>query len=413
MRKLFSNLTFWVIAAIFIGVAFGYLFPQMGEALEPLGIAFIKLVKMLIAPIIFCTIVTGIAGMEDTKKFGSVGLKSILFFLAITALGAVIGLVAVNLFNTGEGLNYTVSAADTERAASFASKSEHSGGNFLLNIIPNNVVGAFAEGNLLQVLVFSILFGIALMKVGKKANPFITGLKSLEAGLFDVIRIIMKFAPIGIFGAMSFTVGKYGLGSLVSLSQFVVLFIGTCLLFVIVILGVLFRAFGFNVFKLFAYLKEEILIVLGTSSSEAAMPSLMEKLEKLGCSRPVVGLVIPTGFSFNLVGTSIYLTLAAVFLAQVTKTPMDLDAQIQLCLILLVMSKGAAGVAGAGLVVLAAGLPVIGGIPPGSVALIIGVDCFMSRGRSFTNLIGNAMATLLVAKWENEIDLDQYRKEIQ
>lgn len=413
MRKLFSNLTFWVIAAIFIGVAFGYFFPQTGEALEPLGIAFIKLVKMLIAPIIFCTIVTGIAGMEDTKKFGSVGLKAILLFLANTTIGAVMGLLAINLFRIGDGMHFSISAEDTERASSFASKAEHGGGNFLLKIIPDNVVGAFAEGNLLQVLVFSVLFGIALMKVGKKATPFIRGLKSLEAGLFDVIRIIMRFAPIGIFGAMSFTVGKYGLGSLVSLSQFVILFIGTCLVFVIFIVGGLFRAFGFNIFKVLAYLKEEVLIVLGTSSSEAALPSMMEKLEKMGCSRSVVGLVVPTGFSFNLDGTSIYLTMGAVFLAQVTQTPLDVAAQIQLCLILLVMSKGAAGVAGAGLVVLAAGLPVIGGIPPGAIALIIGVDCFMSRGRSFTNLIGNAIATILVAKWENEIDMDQYRKEIQ
>ena len=413
MRKLFSNLTFWVIAAIFIGVTFGYFFPQTGEALEPLGIAFIKLVKMLIAPIIFCTIVTGIAGMEDTKKFGSVGLKAILLFLANTTIGAVMGLLAINLFRIGDGMHFSISAEDTERASSFASKAEHGGGNFLLKIIPDNVVGAFAEGNLLQVLVFSVLFGIALMKVGKKATPFIRGLKSLEAGLFDVIRIIMRFAPIGIFGAMSFTVGKYGLGSLVSLSQFVILFIGTCLVFVIFIVGGLFRAFGFNIFKVLAYLKEEVLIVLGTSSSEAALPSMMEKLEKMGCSRSVVGLVVPTGFSFNLDGTSIYLTMGAVFLAQVTQTPLDVAAQIQLCLILLVMSKGAAGVAGAGLVVLAAGLPVIGGIPPGAIALIIGVDCFMSRGRSFTNLIGNAIATILVAKWENEIDMDQYRKEIQ
>jgi aerobic C4-dicarboxylate transport protein len=413
MKKLFSNLTFWVVASIFIGVVFGYFFPHTGESLEPLGIAFIKLVKMLIAPIIFCTIVTGIAGMEDTKKFGSVGLKAILLFLANTTIGAIMGLLAINIFRIGDGLHFSISAEDTERASNFASKVDHGGGNFLLKVIPENVIGAFAEGNLLQVLVFSVLFGIALMKIGKKATPFVKGLKSLEAGLFDVIRIIMRFAPIGIFGAMSFTVGKYGLGTLVSLSQFVMLFVGTCLVFVLFVVGGLFRAFGFNILKVLSYLKEEILIVLGTSSSEAALPSMMEKLEKLGCSRSVVGLVVPTGFSFNLDGTSIYLTMGAMFLAQVTHTPLDLSAQIELCLILLVMSKGAAGVAGAGLVVLAAGLPVIGGIPPGSIAFIIGVDCFMSRGRSFTNLIGNAIATILVAKWENEIDMDVYNKELQ
>jgi aerobic C4-dicarboxylate transport protein len=411
MKKLLNNLTFWVIVAIALGVIFGAFVPNLAKSMEPLGLAFIKLVKMLIAPIIFCTIVSGIAGIGDTKKFGSVGAKSIGFFLILTALGAIIGLITVNIFNTADGLTYTVTADDISKAHAFASKSEvHSGGDFLLKIIPDNAIGAFANGDLLQVLVFSILFGLAVMKIGEKADPFIKGLKSLEAGLFDVIRIIMKLAPIGVFGAISFVIGKYGLASLVPLGKFVVLFLSTCTFFILIILGLLFKAFGFNIFKLIAYLKEEMLIVLGTSSSEATLPSLMEKLEKIGCTRPVVGLVIPTGFSFNLVGTSIYLTLAAVFLAQVTHTPLDIPAQINLCLLLLVMSKGAAGVAGAGLVVLAAGLPDTGHIPLGSVSIIVGIDCFMSRGRSFTNLIGNAIATILIARWENEIDLEKSKE---
>jgi aerobic C4-dicarboxylate transport protein len=280
----------------------------------------------------------------------------------------------------------------------------HGAVDFLLNIIPENVMSAFSEGNLLQVLLFSVLFGFALSRIGDKATPILKGIKSLESGLFGVIRIIMRLAPVGAFGAMSFTIGKYGFGSLASLGELMLCFYVTCILFIIVVLGSVLKYFGFNIFRLINYIREEILIVLGTSSSEAALPGIMEKLEQAGCSRSVVGLVIPTGYSFNLDGTSIYLTMAAVFLAQATGTPLTLSHQLTLLLLLLVTSKGAAGVTGSGFITLAAVLPVAGSVPVAALALILGIDRFMSEARAITNLIGNAVATLVVAKWEKEID---------
>jgi len=405
MRKIYKVLYFQVIVAIILGIILGVYQPTFAESLKPLGDGFIKLVKMMIAPIIFATVVTGIAGMEDTKKVGRVGIKAILYFEVISTLALIIGLIIVNLFQPGAGMHVNPSTLDQTAVARFVKPAQgHGVVDFFMNIIPENVVSALAEGNILQVLLFSVLFGFALSAAGEKAAPFLRGIKSMEAGLFGVIKIIMKIAPLGAFGAMSFTIGKYGLGSLVSLGQLMLSFYTTCIIFVALVLGGVMKLTGYNLFRLLKFIKEEILIVLGTSSSEAALPGLMEKMETIGCSRSVVGLVVPTGYSFNLDGTSIYLTMAAIFLAQATGTPLDLFHQITLLLVLLITSKGAAGVTGSGFITLAAVLPVVGTVPVASLALILGIDRFMSEARAITNLIGNAVATVVVAKWEKEID---------
>ncbi len=405
MTKIYKGLYFQVVVAIILGIFLGVYQPALAESLKPLGDGFIKLVKMMIAPIIFVTIVTGIAGMQDTKKVGRVGIKAILYFEVISTLALIIGLIIVNLFQPGSGMHVDPLTLDQAAVAKFVKPTQSHGiVDFFMNIIPENIISALAEGNILQVLFFSVLFGFALSKVGEKATPILKGIKSLEAGLFGVIKIIMKVAPIGAFGAMSFTIGKYGLGSLASLGQLMLSFYTTCLLFIFLALGSVMKLSGFSLIRLLSKIKEEILIVLGTSSSEAALPSLMEKMEKIGCSRSVVGLVIPTGYSFNMDGTSIYLTMAAVFLAQATGTPLNLSHQITLLLVLLITSKGAAGVTGSGFITLAAVLPIVGTVPVAALALILGIDRFMSEARAITNLIGNAVATVVVAKWEKEID---------
>ena len=405
MRKFYKGLYFQVIVAIILGIVLGVYQPALAESLKPLGDGFIKLVKMMIAPIIFSTIVTGIAGMQDTKKVGRVGVKAIVYFEIVSTVALIIGLIVVNIFQPGSGMNIDPATLDQAAVSKYVTPAQgHGVVDFFLNIIPENIVGALANGNLLQVLFFSVLFGFALSKIGDKAAPLLKGIKSLEAGLFGVIRAIMKVAPLGAFGAMSFTIGKYGLGSLASLGQLMFSFYMTCLLFVILVLGAIMKYSGFSLYRLLQLIKEEILIVLGTSSSEAALPGLMEKLERAGCSRSVVGLVVPTGYSFNLDGTSIYLTMAAVFLAQATGSHLDLYHQITLLLVLLITSKGAAGVTGSGFITLAAVLPIVGTVPVASLALILGIDRFMSEARAITNLIGNAVATVVVAKWEKEID---------
>ena len=405
MTKIYKGLYFQVIVAILLGIVLGVTQPGLAESMKPLGDGFIKLVKMMIAPIIFVTVVTGIAGMQDTKKVGRVGIKAILYFEVISTLALIIGLIIVNLFQPGAGMHIDPLTLDQSAVSKFVKPAQsHGVVDFFLNIIPENIVNALAEGNILQVLLFSVLFGFALSKVGEKASSVLRGIKSLEAGLFGVIKIIMKVAPIGAFGAMSFTIGKYGLGSLVSLGQLMFSFYTTCILFIFLVLGGVMRYTGYSLFRLLKFIKEEILIVLGTSSSEAALPGLMEKMEKAGCSRSVVGLVVPTGYSFNLDGTSIYLTMAAVFLAQATGSPLDIGHQITLLLVLLITSKGAAGVTGSGFITLAAVLPIVGTVPVASLALILGIDRFMSEARAITNLIGNAVATVVVAKWEREID---------
>ncbi len=411
--KIFKGLYTQVIIAIITGILLGAMFPSFAIKLKPLGDGFIKLVKMMISPIIFCTIINGIAGMEDTKKLGRVGLKSIIYFEVVTTLALIIGLIVINILKPGIGMNIDPSTLDTKNAEIYLTKSEAAGWqDFILHIIPESIVNALATNNLLQILFFSILLGFALSKIGEKAKPLLSGIKSLESALFTVIKIIMKVAPLGALGAMSFTVGKYGLHSLTSLGSLMLSFYITCILFISIILGGILKYFGFNLFRLLRYIGDELLIVLGTSSSEAALPSLMNKLEKAGCSESVVGLVVPTGYSFNLDGTSIYLTMAAVFLAQATNTPLNVSHQITLLLVLLLASKGAAGVTGSGFITLAAVLPVAGQIPVASIALILGIDRFMSEGRAITNIIGNTVATIVIAKSENELDLILAKKSI-
>ena len=400
-----------VIFAIIVGIIIGIYFPSFAIQLKPLGDAFIKLVKMMIAPIIFCTIVNGIAGMENTKKVGKVGIKAIVYFEIVTTFALMIGLLIVNILKPGVGMNIDPATLDMKAVEAYATPHKSQGVlEFIMNIIPDNIISALSAGNILQILFFAILLGFALSKIGSKAKPFLVGLKSIEEALFAVIRIIMRVAPLGALGAMSFTIGKYGLESLVSLGQLMGSFYLTCILFITLILGGILKYTGFNLFRLLAYIKEEILIVLGTSSSEAALPSIMDKLRKLGCSEPVVGLVIPTGYSFNLDGTSIYLTMAVVFLAQATNTPLGLSHQISLLLILLLVSKGAAGVTGSGFITLAAVLPIVGNVPVAAIALILGIDRFMSEARAITNLIGNSIATIVIAKSENEIDMVTAKK---
>ena len=411
MPKLFKSLYFQVLVAIGIGIIIGYAYPAFAVELKPLGDGFIKLIKMMIAPIIFCTIVTGIAGMQNTKKVGRVGLKAILYFEVVTTIALMIGLLVINLLKPGVGMNVDPASLDTKSVENFITDSKsQSVSDFIMHIIPDNIVNALSTGSILQVLFFAILLGFALTKIGAKAAPLLKGIQSLEDGLFAIIKIIMKVAPLGALGAMAFTIGKYGLGSLTALGQLMGSFYITCILFIVIVLGGILKYAGFNIFRLIAYIKEELLVVLGTSSSEAALPSLMNKLEKAGCSEPVVGLVIPTGYSFNLDGTSIYLTMAAVFLAQATNTPLDIPHQITLLLVLLLTSKGAAGVTGSGFIVLAATLPTVGHIPVAAIALIFGIDRFMSEGRALTNIIGNTVATIVVAKWEKEIDMETANK---
>ena len=400
-----------VLLAIAIGILLGNYYPGFAVQLKPLGDGFIKLIKMMIAPIIFCTIVTGIAGMQNTKKVGRVGLKAILYFEVVTTLALIIGIIVVNVLKPGVGMNVDVTLLDTKAVENFIAESKsQSVGDFLLHVIPENIVNALSTSNILQVLFFSVLLGFALSKIGVKDAPLVKGIQSLEHGLFAIIKIIMKVAPLGALGAMAFTIGKYGVGSLAQLGQLMGSFYLTCILFIVIVLGGILKYAGFNLFRLLGFIKEELLIVLGTSSSEAALPSLINKLEKVGCSEPVVGLVVPTGYSFNLDGTSIYLTMAAIFLAQATNTPLDIGHQVTLLLVLLLTSKGAAGVTGSGFIVLAATLPTVGHIPVAAIALIFGIDRFMSEGRALTNIIGNTVATIVVAKWEKEIDMPTAKK---
>lgn len=416
MKKLFSLLYFQVILAILIGVAIGHFYPEIGVQLKPLGDGFIKLIKMVIAPLIFCTIVLGIAGMDDVKKVGKVGIKAVAYFQVLTFVAMFIALGVINLVQPGVGMDIDAGSLDTSSVASYidqgSGRSEGVSG-FLLDIIPQNVFGALATGNILQVLFFAILFGFALSKIGVKAQPALTVMQSFLDGLFAVIKMIMRVAPLGAMGAMGFTIGRYGLSSLTSLGILMLTFYGACLIYIFLAVGLILRYYNISIFKLLRYIKEELLVVLGTSSSESVLPAIMEKLERAGCSKPVVGLVIPTGYSFNLDGTTIYLTMAAVFLAQATNTPMDFGQQMFLLFVLTITSNGAAGVTGSGFIILVASLPIVGNIPVASVALIFGIDRFMSEARALTNLIGNAAAALVVARWEKELDMEQLHREMQ
>jgi len=401
----YRHLYFQVIVAIIAGMLLGHFYPEFGASLKPLGDAFIRLVKMIIAPVIFLTVATGIAGMSDLKKVGRVAGKAMLYFLCFSTLALIVGLIVGNLLQPGAGMNIDPASLDGKAVAAYATKAhETTITGFLMNIIPETIVGAFAQGDILQVLFFSVLFGISLGMVGEKGKPVLDFLTALTTPIFRLVAILMKAAPIGAFGAMAFTIGKYGIGSVANLAFLILTFYITALLFVVVVLGAVAKYNGFSIFALIRYIKEELLLVLGTSSSEAALPNLMQKMERAGCKRSVVGLVIPTGYSFNLDGTNIYMTLAALFIAQATGIHLSLGEQILLLLVAMLSSKGAAGITGAGFITLAATLSVVPSVPVAGMALILGIDRFMSECRALTNLVGNAVATIVVARWEGELD---------
>ncbi|MBH3430963.1 dicarboxylate/amino acid:cation symporter [Pseudomonas alkylphenolica] len=412
-QPLYKSLYIQVLVAITIGILLGHYYPETGVALKPLGDGFVKLIKMVIAPIIFCTVVSGIAGMQSMKSVGKTGGYALLYFEIVSTIALIIGLVVVNVVKPGAGMHIDVSTLNASSVAAYAAAgAQQTTVGFLLNIIPNTVVGAFANGDILQVLMFSVIFGFALHRLGAYGKPLLDLIDRFAHVMFNIINMIMKLAPLGAFGAMAFTIGQYGVGSLVQLGYLMACFYVTCVLFILVVLGGIARAHGFSVLKLIRYIREELMIVLGTSSSESALPRMLTKMERLGAKKSVVGLVIPTGYSFNLDGTSIYLTMAAVFIAQATDTTMDITHQITLLLVLLVASKGAAGVTGSGFIVLAATLSAVGHLPVAGLALILGIDRFMSEARALTNLIGNAVATVVVAKWVKELDEDKLHAEL-
>ena len=405
-RKFYHHLYFQVIVAIIAGSLLGHFYPDFGASLKPLGDAFIKLVKMVIAPVIFLTVVTGIAGMRDMGKVGRVAGKAMIYFLTFSTLALIIGLIVANVVQPGAGLNIDPKTLDPKAVATYAAKAHDASIiNFLMDIIPATPVSAMANGDILQVLFFAVLFGIALGGVGDLGTPVLKVLTAASHAMFRLVAIVMKAAPIGAFGAMAFTIGKYGIGSVKNLAFLIATFYLTAALFVFIVLGLVARYNGFSLWKLLRYIREELLLVLGTSSSEAALPGLMLKMERAGCAKSVVGLVIPTGYSFNLDGTSIYLTMAAVFISQATDTPMTLTQQLTLLAVLLLTSKGAAGITGSGFIVLAATLSAVGHVPVAGLALILGIDRFMSEARALTNLVGNGVATLVVAKWTGDLDM--------
>src|SRR5262245_57821390 len=412
-KPLYQSLYVQVLVAIVIGVALGHFYPQLGAQMKPLGDAFIKLIKMIIAPIIFCTVVHGIASIQDMKTVGRVELKALIYFEVLTTIALIVGLVVVNVVQPGAAMNVDVKSIDTRAIQGFVVKSkEQSTLQFLMDIIPNTVVGAFAQGEILQVLFFAVLFAFGLQALGARGQALLGVIDQASHALYGVVAIIMKVAPLGAFGAMAFTIGKYGVGTLTSLAHLMISFYATCLIFIVFVLGFFSMIGGANIFKFIRYIKEELLIVLGTSSSESVLPRMIAKMENLGCEESVVGLVIPTGYSFNLDGTCIYLTMAALFLAQATNTDLSLAQQLGIIGILLLTSKGAAGVTGSGFIVLAATLASVGTIPVASIALILGVDRFMSEARALTNLIGNGVATLVVSRWEGALDNERMRRQL-
>jgi len=404
-KPFYRTLYFRVLLAIALGVILGHFFPETGAKMKPLGEGFIKLIKMLIAPIIFCTVVSGIAGMESMKSVGKTGVLALLYFEVVSSIALVIGLVVVNVVQPGAGMNVDVATLDASGVQSYAQAAQsQSIVDFLLNIIPTTAIDAFAKGEILQVLLFALLFGFALHRLGERGRGLRDWIDQISHVLFGIIEIIMRVAPLGAFGAMAFTIGKYGVSSLASLGQLMACFYITCVLFVFIVLGAIAAAHGFSIAKFVRYIREELFIVLGTSSSESVLPRMMSKMEQAGVSRSVVGLVIPTGYSFNLDGTSIYLTMAAVFIAQATNTAMTLPDQLTLLAVLLLTSKGAAGVTGSGFIVLAATLSAVGTLPVTALALILGIDRFMSEARALTNLVGNGVATIVVGKWCGALD---------
>ncbi|HTV03585.1 MAG TPA: dicarboxylate/amino acid:cation symporter, partial [Luteitalea sp.] len=397
-----------VLIGIALGVLVGSVWPEFGASLKPLGDGFIKLVKMLITPIVFTTVVVGIAQMGAMKDVGRVGLRALVYFEVVSTLALVVGLVVVLIVKPGAGMHVSPDSLNAGAVSAYTSGAAHtSATDFLLNIIPDSVVGAFARGDILQVLLFSVLFGLALLHLQPGSAALVSLLEALAQGLFAVVGLVMRLAPIGAFGAMAFTIGTYGVGTLLSLGKLMAAVYITCLLFVLIVLGGIVRLAGFNILKLIRYVREELLIVLGTSSSESALPRVMAKMERLGCSRSVVGLVVPTGYSFNLDGTAIYMTMAAVFVAQATDVQLTLWQTLSMLGLLLVTSKGAAGVTGSGFITLAATLAAVPSIPVAGLTLLLGVDRFMSEARALTNLVGNVVATLVVAKWDGALDVER------
>ncbi len=409
-RRIYHHLYIQVLAAILLGLIIGHFWPAWGEALKPLGDGFIKLVKMIIAPVIFLTLVTGIAGMRELASVGRVAGKAFAYFLFFSTLALIVGLIVANLVQPGAGMNIDPASLDSSAIATYNEQAhETSITGFLLDIIPTTLASAMTEGSILQVLFVAILFGIALSLVGKAGEPILDLFERLSLVVFRLVGILMRAAPIGAFGAIAFTIGRYGIDSVINLGALVATFYLTSLLFVIVVLGAAARLAGFSIFRLIRYLKAELLLVLGTSSSEAALPNLIDKMERAGCSRSVVGLVVPTGYSFNLDGTNIYMTLAALFIAQACNVELPIGDQIALLLIAMISSKGAAGVTGAGFITLAATLSIVPSVPVAGMALILGVDRFMSECRSLTNFIGNAVATVVVARWDGAVDMGRLR----
>ena len=407
-RPVYRILYVQVLVAIVIGVALGVANPSLAVDMKPLGDAFIKLVKMVIPVVIFCTVVSGISGMQDAKRVGRVGVKAIVYFEVVSTLALAIGLIVANTVKPGAGFNADPATLDTKAIADFTARAKaESISDYLLHIIPDTVVGAFATGDVLQVLLFALLFGFSLSALGERGAAVRGFIDQITSVIFGIINIIMRVAPLGAFGAMAFTIGRYGISALGPLLSLMGAFYLTAALFVLVVLGTIAKFIGFNIVQFIAYLKEELLIVLGTSSSESALPSLMTKLERLGCSQSVVGLVVPAGYSFNLDGTNIYLTMAALFVAQATNTDITLGQQLTLLAVAMLSSKGASGVTGSGFVTLAATLAVVPTIPIEGMALILGIDRFMSECRAITNIIGNAVATVVVSRWEGELDKSQ------
>ena len=404
-KPFYTSLSFQVLAAIAMAIALGYLRPLQAIAMKPLGDAFIRLITMIISVIIFCTVVTGIAGMESVKKVGRVGGKALLYFELVSTLALIIGLVVGNVLKPGAGFHVNPASLDAKAVAEYAGPAKaQSVTEFLMHIIPNTMVDAFAKGDILQVVLVALLFGFALSAVGPRGKPLVDLFDALAQTVFGIVNILMKFAPIGAFGAMAFTVGKYGITALGPLAKLIVTFYATCIFFVLVILGLIAHLAGFSILKFLRYIREEILLVLAISSSEPAIPTLMEKLEKLGCSKSLVGLVVPTGYTFNTDGTSIYMTLAALFVAQATNTPLTLMQQLTIFGVAVLTSKGASGVQGASFIALVATLTVIPAIPVAGMALILGIDRFMSMFRALINMVANGVATVVVSRWEKEVD---------
>ncbi|ATE63157.1 dicarboxylate/amino acid:cation symporter [Rhizorhabdus dicambivorans] len=400
-----------VLVAVALGILLGWLAPDIGAQLKPLGDAFIKLVKMIIAPVIFLTVVTGIAGLSHLGDLGRVAIKAFGYFLAVSTLALVVGLVVANIVQPGAGMHIAPAQLDTSHIADYAAKAhDQTLTGFLMGIIPTTPVSALVEGEILQVLFVAILFGVALSLVGERAAPVTDLLERLTLVVFRLVGILMKVAPIGAFGAMAFTIGRFGIDALANLGGLILCFYLTSLGFVLVVLGLIARIAGFSIYRLIAYLKDELLLVLGTSSSESALPNLMAKMERAGCAKPIVGLVVPTGYSFNLDGTNIYMTLAALFIAQACDVDLPLGEQIMLLLVAMLSSKGAAGVTGAGFITLAATLSIVPSVPVAGMALILGIDRFMSECRSLTNFVGNAVATVVVARWEGALDQEKLKE---